>query len=29
MFVTWGNERTLLYNDGYAEFLGRKHPHAL
>ena len=29
MFVAWGAERTLLYNDGYAEILARKHPHAL
>jgi PAS domain S-box-containing protein len=29
MFITWGPERTLLYNDGYAGFPGRKHPDAL
>ena len=29
MFTTWGPERTLLYNDGYAEILGGKHPEAL
>jgi PAS domain S-box-containing protein len=29
MFVAWGGEHTLLYNDGYAEILGRKHPAAL
>ena len=29
MFVAWGADRTLIYNDGYAEILGRKHPHAL
>src|SRR5687768_10122076 len=29
MFVTWGPDRTLLYNDAYAEILGRKHPQAL
>ena len=29
MFVAWGPERTLLYNDGYAPMLGRKHPGAL
>ncbi|KKC27930.1 diguanylate cyclase [Sphingomonas sp. SRS2] len=29
MFVVWGAERTLLYNDGYAEILARKHPAAL
>ena len=29
MFVCWGAELTLLYNDGYAEILGKKHPLAL
>ncbi|TPG48407.1 hybrid sensor histidine kinase/response regulator [Roseomonas nepalensis] len=29
MFVGWGRARTLLYNDGYAEILGAKHPAAL
>ena len=29
MFVAWGPERTLLYNDGYAPMLDRKHPGAL
>jgi PAS domain S-box-containing protein len=29
MFLAWGPERILLYNDGYAEILGRKHPNAL
>jgi PAS domain-containing protein len=29
MFVAWGPERTLLYNDGYAEILVGKHPAAL
>ncbi|MBY0298214.1 MAG: PAS domain-containing protein [Methylobacterium sp.] len=29
MFVSWGPERTLLYNEGYATILGRKHPSAL
>jgi len=29
MFVAWGPERTLLYNDGYAEVLANKHPAAL
>ena len=29
MFVAWGAERTLLYNDGYAGILARKHPDAL
>jgi hypothetical protein len=29
MFVAWGPERTLLYNDAYAEILASKHPAAL
>ena len=29
MFVAWGPERTLLYNDAYAEVLAFKHPAAL
>jgi len=29
MAVVWGPERTLLYNDAYAQVLGRKHPAAL
>ena len=29
MFVAWGTELTLLYNDAYAEILGGKHPAAL
>jgi PAS domain S-box-containing protein len=29
MFIAWGAGRTLLYNDGYAEILGLKHPTAL
>ncbi len=29
MFVVWGPERTLLYNDAYAEILVTKHPAAL
>ena len=29
MFVAWGPERTLIYNDGYAEILGAHHPLAL
>jgi len=29
MFVAWGPERTMLYNAGYAEILGSKHPRAL
>lgn len=26
MFLVWGPQRTLLYNDGYADILARKHP---
>ncbi|MGP4670136.1 hypothetical protein [Agrobacterium pusense] len=26
MFVTWGGDRTLLYNDAYAKILGRQTP---
>jgi PAS domain S-box-containing protein len=26
MFLAWGPELTFLYNDGYAEILGAKHP---
>jgi PAS domain S-box-containing protein len=29
MFVAWGPERTLIYNDAYTEILARKHPEAL
>ncbi|WAJ31354.1 PAS domain S-box protein [Jeongeupella avenae] len=29
MFLAWGEERTLLYNDAYAEILASKHPAAL
>ena len=29
MFVAWGPERTMLYNDAYAELLVGKHPAAL
>ena len=29
MFVVWGDERTLLYNDAYAPILGGRHPQAL
>ena len=29
MFIAWGTQRTLLYNDGYAEILSSKHPAAL
>jgi PAS domain S-box-containing protein len=29
MFIAWGANRTLLYNDGYAEVLADKHPAAL
>jgi PAS domain S-box-containing protein len=28
MFVAWGPERTLLYNDAYSEILASKHPRA-
>jgi PAS domain S-box-containing protein len=29
MFIAWGAERTLLYNDDYASLLGQRHPEAL
>jgi PAS domain S-box-containing protein len=29
MFIAWGPERILLYNDAYAEILASKHPGAL
>ena len=29
MFIVWGADRTLLYNDAYAEILANKHPAAL
>ena len=29
MFVVWGDDRILLYNDAYAEILANKHPAAL
>ena len=29
MCVLWGREHVFLYNDGYAELLGSRHPHAL
>lgn len=29
MFIAWGNDHVLLYNDGYAEILGSKHPWAI
>jgi PAS domain S-box-containing protein len=29
MFVAWGPERIMLYNDGYAPLCGSKHPSAL
>jgi PAS domain S-box-containing protein len=29
MFIAWGPERTLLYNDSYAELLAAKHPAAM
>lgn len=28
MFISWGAERSFLYNDAYAPFLGEKHPKA-
>jgi PAS domain-containing protein len=29
MFVAWGADRTLIYNDTYAPMLGERHPAAL
>jgi PAS domain-containing protein len=29
MFIAWGADLALLYNDGYAEILGSKHPSAM
>ena len=29
MFVAWGEDQTLFYNDAYAEILADKHPNAL
>ena len=29
MFIVWGPDQLLLYNDGYAEVLASKHPQAL
>lgn len=29
MFIAWGEELGFLYNDAYAEILGKKHPSAL
>ena len=29
MFIAWGAERTMLYNDAYVPLLGRHHPGAL
>lgn len=29
MFIVWGPERTLLYNDAYADILASKHPAAM
>ena len=29
MFLAWGPELRFLYNDGYSDILGRKHPSAL
>ena len=28
MFIAWGPERTLIYNEGYVPMLGSKHPQA-
>lgn len=29
MFVVWGDDHRIIYNDGYAEILASKHPRAL
>ena len=29
MFIAWGADRTLIYNDTYAPMLGERHPAAL
>ena len=29
MFLLWGEERVMIYNDGYAPILGPRHPDAL
>lgn len=29
MFITWGDDRIILYNDGYSQILGNRHPDAL
>jgi PAS domain S-box-containing protein len=29
MFIAWGRDRVMLYNDGYAPLLGQRHPAAL
>ncbi|WP_210484867.1 PAS domain S-box protein [Microvirga antarctica] len=29
MFLAWGPERVMIYNDGYAPMLGQRHPSAL
>src|SRR3954465_978649 len=29
MFVAWGSEQTLIYNDAYSQILANKHPMAL
>ncbi|MCG7391762.1 PAS domain-containing protein [Microvirga sp. ACRRW] len=29
MFLLWGADRTMLYNEGYASILGKRHPAAL
>jgi hypothetical protein len=28
MFIAWGPERILLYNDSYSSMLGSRHPKA-
>lgn len=29
MFIAWGPERTMLYNDAYTPMLAQRHPEAL
>ncbi|TWI44195.1 PAS domain S-box-containing protein, partial [Pseudomonas duriflava] len=29
MFIAWGVDKTMIYNDAYADILGRKHPLAM
>ena len=29
MFIAWGQQRTLLYNEAYSGILATKHPHAM